>query len=156
MPARPAAFNTTQLVTLPDWSKVDIATTRRLQLDMQMGPSMMFGSGGFAINKKEYDLNVINEVAKANTFEIWELHNPSITHHPIHVHNTQFRILDRNGSPPYSWENGLKDTVTVRADEEVRILVPTGPYKDAKMPYMYHCHILEHEDAGMMGQFTVT
>ncbi|GMR06001.1 MAG: multicopper oxidase domain-containing protein [Gammaproteobacteria bacterium] len=151
-----AAFNATQLVALPDWSKVDIAKTRRLQLDMQMGPAMMFGSGGFAINKNEYDMNVINEVAKANTFEVWELNNPSITHHPIHVHNTQFRILDRNGRPPYNWESGLKDTVTVRADEKVRILVPTGPYKDPKMPYMYHCHILEHEDAGMMGQFTVT
>ncbi len=154
--SRVAAFNTAQLVSLPDWSKVDVATTRRLQLDMQMGPAMMFGSGGFSINKKAFDLNVINEVAKANTFEVWEFHNPSITHHPIHVHNTQFRILDRNGRPPYSWENGLKDTVTVYADEKVRILVPTGPYKDAKMPYMYHCHILEHEDAGMMGQFTVT
>ncbi len=151
-----AGFKTTQLVSFPDWTNVDIAATRQLQLEMQMGPAMMFGSGGFTINKKGYDLNVINEVAKANTFEIWELNNPSVTHHPIHVHNTQFRIIDRNGRLPYIWERGLKDTVTVSADEKVRILVPTGPYKDAKMPYMYHCHILEHEDAGMMGQFTVT
>ncbi len=155
------SFQTSQLVALPTWfksdlSKVDIATTRKLNLDMQMGPSMMFGSGGFFINNKAFDLNVINEVAKANTFEIWEFHNPSITHHPIHVHNTQFRILDRNGRAPYHWERGLKDTVIVHADEKVRILMPTGPYKDAKMPYMYHCHVLEHEDAGMMGQFTVT
>ncbi|GMR07481.1 MAG: multicopper oxidase domain-containing protein [Gammaproteobacteria bacterium] len=151
-----AAFNTKQLVSLPDWSNVNVATTRKLQLDMKMGPAMMFGTGGFFINNKAYDLHVINEVTKANTFEVWELHNPSITHHPIHVHNTQFRILDRDGRPPYSWEGGLKDTVAVHADEMVRILVPTGPYKNAKIPYMYHCHILEHEDAGMMGQFTVT
>jgi len=156
-----SAFTTTELVNLPNWLNtqgvnVDIATTRHLQLDMQMGPAMMFGSGGFFINNKAYDLNVINEVAKANTYEIWELNNPSITHHPIHVHNTQFRIIDRNGRVPPPTETGLKDTVIVHAKETVRILLPTGPYKDENNPYMYHCHIVEHEDAGMMGQFTVT
>ncbi len=155
------AFTTAQLIRLPNWFNaqgfnVDIATTRHLQLDMQMGPAMMFGSGGFFINEKAYELNTINEVAKANTYEVWELRNPSITHHPIHIHNTQFRIIDRNGRIPSAAESGLKDTVIVHSEETVRVLLPTGPYKDADNPYMYHCHIIEHEDAGMMGQFTVT
>ncbi|WP_040727396.1 multicopper oxidase family protein [Thiomicrorhabdus sp. Kp2] len=153
---RSSAFKTTQLITLPDWSKVQVAQTRRMSLEMQMGPRMMFGSGGFTINGQAMDMDVINEVTHANTFEVWELQNPSMMHHPFHVHNTQFRVLDRDGKAPYPWENGFKDTVTVHADEKVRILFPTGPYKDSKIPYMYHCHILEHEDAGMMGQFTVT
>jgi bilirubin oxidase len=152
---RSPAFKTTQLITLPDWSNVTVAKTRAMNLEMQMGPRMMFSSGGFAINGKAMDMNVINEVVHANTFEIWELKNASIMHHPFHVHNTQFRVLDRNGQAPYPWENGLKDTVTVHADETVRIIFPTGPYRNSKVPYMYHCHILEHEDAGMMGQFTV-
>ncbi|MBE0494634.1 MAG: multicopper oxidase domain-containing protein [Thiomicrospira sp.] len=152
---RSAAFKTTQLVTLPDWSKVEVAQTRQMNLEMQMGPRMMFGSGGFTINGQAMNMNVINEVAHANTFELWELHNPSMMHHPFHVHNTQFRVLDRNGQAPYPWERGYKDVVTVHKDETIRILFPTGPYRDELIPYMYHCHILEHEDAGMMGQFTV-
>jgi blue copper oxidase len=152
---RSSAFKTTQLVTFPDWSKAEVAKTRRMNLEMQMGPRMMFGSGGFTINGQAMDMDVINEVTHANTFEIWELQNPSTMHHPFHVHNTQFRVLDRDGKVPYPWERGFKDTVTVHANEKVRILFPTGPYKNTNNPYMYHCHILEHEDAGMMGQFTV-
>ncbi len=52
-------------------------------------------------------------------------------------------------------ESGFKDTVVVNTNETVRILVPTGPYADSNNPYMFHCHILEHEDGGMMGQFVV-
>jgi len=52
-------------------------------------------------------------------------------------------------------EAGYKDTVVVQPGEELRIWLPTGPYVDERHPYMFHCHILEHEDGGMMGQFTV-
>jgi len=145
-----------RLIPLPDWSNVEIAQTRTMNLEMQMGPRMMFGSGGFTINGQAMQMEVINERLTANSFEIWHLKNPSMMHHPFHIHNTQFKILDRNGQEPYPWEQGLKDTVTVHRDETVRILLPTGPYHNNQEPYMYHCHILEHEDAGMMGQFVVT
>ena len=75
--------------------------------------------------------------------------------HPFHVHNVQFRILDRNGKAPHPGETGLKDVVLVHSNERVRILMSFPEYSDAKTPYMYHCHILEHEDQGMMGQFVV-
>ncbi len=75
--------------------------------------------------------------------------------HPFHIHNTQFRLLDRDGRPVQPHENGLKDTVLVHPGESVRILIRFDHYSDPDLPYMYHCHILEHEDAGMMGQFTV-
>ena len=52
-------------------------------------------------------------------------------------------------------EQGLKDTVLVYPREKVRIITQFENYTDAKTPYMFHCHILEHEDAGMMGQFVV-
>ena len=76
--------------------------------------------------------------------------------HPFHVHDVQFRILDRNGSPPALNERGLKDTVVVNPDERVRVLLSFTDYSDPYLPYMYHCHNLEHEDTGMMGQFVVT
>ncbi len=149
-------FKIQPLVTLPNWSDVAIAQTRPMNLEMHMGPQMMFTSGGFTINGEAMDMDVINEELKANTFEIWELKNNSGMLHPFHVHNTQFKILDKNGIQPHPWEQGLKDTVTVHDNEVVRILFPTGPYQNSEVPYMYHCHILEHEDAGMMGQFTTT
>jgi len=149
-----AGFKTQSLIQLPNYLKMPVAKTRPMELQMQMGPAMMFGSGGFSINGASMQMNVINEVLKANTYEIWELSNPSMMHHPFHVHNTQFKVLDRNGQAPNPWESGLKDTITVYKNDRVRILFPTGPYQDDKIPYMYHCHILEHEDAGMMGQFT--
>ncbi|MBO1928284.1 multicopper oxidase domain-containing protein [Thiomicrorhabdus sp. 6S2-11] len=152
---RVKAKTLSQLVLLPDWSNQAVAQTRKMNLEMQMGPQMMFGNGGLSINGQSWDMNVVNETLKVNTFEIWELQNPSMMHHPFHVHNTQFKVLERNGKPPLSWELGLKDTVTVHKDETVKILLPTGPYSSSSDAYMYHCHILEHEDAGMMGQFIV-
>jgi FtsP/CotA-like multicopper oxidase with cupredoxin domain len=71
--------------------------------------------------------------------------------HPFHIHGTQFRILTRDGREPPPEERGFKDTVFVDTGEEVRLLVRF----DHEGMFMYHCHILEHEDFGMMGQFMV-
>ncbi len=112
-------------------------------------------SGMFRINGKSMDINRIDFQVKANSTEIWEIGNASPMAHPFHVHNVQFRILDRNGKRPHPSESGLKDVVLVNPHEHVRIIMKFPEYSDAKVPYMYHCHILEHEDQGMMGQFTV-
>src|SRR3546814_9481372 len=100
--------------------------------------------------------DLIDEVVRIGTSEIWEISNVSMMAHPFHVHDGQFRILDRNGLPPSVGEQGLKDVVVVAPRERVRILMRFDDYADPNLPYMYHCHILEHEDAGMMGQFVVT
>ncbi|HGG06608.1 MAG TPA: oxidase [Aliiroseovarius sp.] len=136
----------------PDASQA--VRTRQFLLEMGMGMRMMMG-GSFSINGDEMDMKVINHVVKKDEVEIWEIGNTGPMLHPFHVHNTQFRILDRSGMPPPAHETGLKDTVLVEPGEIVRILVKFEHYTDDKRPYMYHCHILEHEDGGMMGQFTV-
>ena len=123
------------------------------QFDLQMGMGMMHG--GFRINGKTMDMARIDFQVKRNSTEIWEVLNNSPMAHPFHVHNVQFHILDRNGKQPPTIESGLKDTVLVQSGEMVRIVMTFPEYSDAKTPYMYHCHILEHEDQGMMGQFTV-
>ena len=87
--------------------------------------------------------------------EIWDIFNDSPMAHPFHIHDTQFRILDRGGKPPPANELGLKDTVLINSRERVRVITQFENYSDARSPYMFHCHILEHEDAGMMGQFVV-
>jgi bilirubin oxidase len=140
--------------------------TRKFELEMGMmgrgGMGMMGGmmrrgnSGGmFRINGKSMDIKRIDFAVKRNSTEIWEISNNSPMAHPFHVHNVQFRVLDRNGRAPDAIERGLKDVVLVHAGEVVRIIMAFPEYSDPKTPYMYHCHILEHEDLGMMGQFVV-
>ncbi len=145
-PALPA-----RLADLPAVSDSGITKTRGFELQMSgMGPFAKF-----LINGKSMAMGRIDEVVEQGVAEIWEVSNFSPMAHPFHVHNTQFRILDRNGTAPDAGERGLKDTVLVNPQERVRISVRFDHYTDPKRPYMYHCHILEHEDAGMMGQFTV-
>lgn len=126
-----------------------------MKLQMKRGPSMMLGQGGFLINGESMDAERVNETLTANRWMKVTIYNDSEMAHPMHIHNTQFRILSRNGQFPFPWEKGLKDTINVGPKESVTLLMPTGPYTDNTNTYMYHCHILEHEDSGMMGQFRV-
>lgn len=113
------------------------------------------GGGHSIINGRTMNINYINETIALNSTEIWELSNNSPMSHPFHVHHGQFQILDRNGQQPAANEMGWKDTVKVGSGERVRIIMRFEDFADPSNPYMYHCHILEHEDQGMMGQFVV-
>ncbi|MBT4315524.1 MAG: multicopper oxidase domain-containing protein, partial [Candidatus Thioglobus sp.] len=86
--------------------------------------------------------------------ELWEIENTSMMAHPFHIHNVQFKIISRRGKIK-GHELGFKDVVLVRPHETVQVLIEFPKFSDEKTPYMYHCHILEHEDRGMMGQFVV-
>jgi FtsP/CotA-like multicopper oxidase with cupredoxin domain len=109
-----------------------------------------------SINGKKMDHHYINEVVHSGDVEIWEIINLSGTYHPFHIHGVQFQILDRGGKPPADYEKGWKDTVLVSNAEIVHVIMRFPEFSDSNTPYMYHCHILEHEDMGMMGQFMVT
>ena len=98
----------------------------------------------------------------ANTLQVrlgdlerWDVVNTSNDTHVFHVHDVQFQILERNGVLPEPGELGRKDSVVVRPGETVPLLMLFEDYADPMMPYMFHCHILQHEDQGMMGQFVV-
>lgn len=112
--------------------------------------------GGLSINGKKMDLNRIDERVKLGATEIWEIINRSTimmrTSHSMHLHDVQFQILDRDGKAPPAHEQGRKDTVLIAPGETVRIITR---FHDDPGEYMYHCHLLEHEDDGMMGQFEV-
>lgn len=108
-----------------------------------------------SINNKQFERDRIDIVKKVNTQEIWEVNNISDMMggmiHPFHIHGVQFQILSRNGQTPSENELGWKDTVSVKPDEKVELLVRF----DHTGVFMYHCHILEHEESGMMGQVEV-
>lgn len=123
------------------------------------GPGgMSMGVGGrdlFAINDQFMRMKVINQRVRLDSTEIWTVANKGMMGHPFHVHGISFRILSRDGVPPPEHEQGWKDVVLIRSGETVHIIAHFDQPAGDDHPYMYHCHILEHEDNGMMGQFTV-
>ena len=108
----------------------------------------------FAINGKIFDPNRVDEFVDAGTTEIWEIQNMSPMAHPFHAHAIQYQILERDGKPATGTDLGWKDTFLVQPGGNVKIIAKFDPIIN-KGDYMYHCHILEHEDAGMMGYFRV-
>ncbi len=135
------------LNNIPQFNEADVQKTRRFFMSMSRGR--------FAINGKTMDMKRIDEVVKLGSTEIWEIRNPMMMAHNFHVHDVQFQILSRNGRRPAQNEQGWKDTVILNPRETVKIVMNFADYADDTVPYMYHCHILEHEDQGMMGQFLV-
>src|SRR5918992_220992 len=114
-----------------------------------------FELGNREINDRKMDMARIDQVVELGTTEIWEIENTTGTPHSFHPHDVRFRILQYAGEAPPPSLSGLKDTVYVPPGETVRLLTSFEDYADPDLPYMFHCHILEHEDRGMMGQFVV-
>jgi spore coat protein A, manganese oxidase len=84
--------------------------------------------------------------------ELWVINNLSGGwFHPVHIHLVDFKIVDRNGKPPFAYENGPKDVVYVGENESVRLLMKF----EGRGKYMMHCHNTVHEDHDMMAQFQV-
>lgn len=126
--------------------------TRRISLDMGMG-GMMMGGGGFAINGRPFSMDRIDFEVALGSVERWIIRSTMIPH-PFHVHGVRFRVASENGRPPRPESAGWKDTVLVPGETE--IVVRFDQPASREKPFMFHCHILEHEDAGMMGQFSVS
>lgn len=136
------------------WTASEADTIRNLTFSGPMGPGAILGP--FMINGAFFDMEVINEFVPFNNIEIWELRNQTPIAHPFHIHNVQFYILDINGVPPPANMRGRKDVVLVRGGNTVvRFITKFETFYDDVFPYMYHCHMLTHEDGGMMGQFIV-
>jgi bilirubin oxidase len=142
------------LVTVTPIPEANANITRTLTFTpVTMGPGQL--NDGFLINSAPFDMAVINETIPLNNTEIWELTNQSGISHPFHIHDVQFYILDRDGNNPPANEQGRKDVVLVRPQETVRFIAKFEDFSNNTVPYMYHCHMLVHEDGGMMGQFVV-
>lgn len=105
-----------------------------------------------AINGKTFDPTRIDETVPLGATEIWEVVSPEMAH-PFHVHGAHVRVLTEDGGIPKIWNRGVKDTVLV--ENSARLLVTFTKAAPPTAPFMYHCHVLEHEDAGMMGTFVV-
>lgn len=127
-------------------SAANAVTTRNFTLS-----GGMMG-GAWTINGNLFDPNRIDAQPKLGTTEIWRFTNQSMMDHPIHIHDVMFQILDINGSPPAATHAGWKDTVIVPQMGNARVIMKFDDYTGK---YVFHCHILEHEDMAMMAQFSV-
>lgn len=108
------------------------------------------------INGRPFDPDRIDAKIKLGTTEIWRITNGDVEYqvpHNFHTHLVQFRVLDRDGNPPLPGETGRKDTVHIRPGESVRVQATFGDYTGR---FLYHCHLLEHSQMGMMAQMEIT
>ncbi len=134
-----------------DPATADVTRTIRFTAD-----SLMVMDGPFYFNDSSFNMDRIDFVIPINHTEIWKLVNETMVAHPFHMHDVQFYLVDRNdGQIPHPGERGRKDVVLVPSGDSVRLITTFEDFADTLIPYMYHCHILMHEDAGMMGQFLV-
>ena len=154
----PDAINSIPIALIANspYSESNSDATRNLLFQpAQMGPTGML-NGPFEINGLGYNMEVINYEIPLNNTEIWELTNQTAIAHPFHIHDVQFYILDINGNPPPANMLGKKDVVLVPPMfGTVRFITKFEDFANEEIPYMYHCHMLSHEDEGMMGQFIV-
>lgn len=145
-----------------------VTRRRKLTLTMGMGMGMMGGRmgpgrggmgpgggggmgmmGAFGIDGRPFEMERVDHHVRLGDTELWEVSGDMMPH-PFHMHGVHFHVLSRGGRAPDAADRGPKDTVLVR--EPVELLVRfTRPAE--RIPFMFHCHTLEHEDAGMMGQF---
>ena len=135
----------------------NIATPRPFTLEMQ---HMVW-----TINGRVYNMTDMTEVAEDEMVwlgdtEAWEWINNSPIPHPMHIHNVQFQVVQRTPPSTSSYatanqgfvDSGWKDTVLVWPGERVKVAMKFDPYAGM---YMYHCHILEHEDMTMMRNYMI-
>ncbi|NOX46959.1 MAG: multicopper oxidase domain-containing protein [Chlorobi bacterium] len=142
------------LVTVTPIPEASADTIRTLEFTPEaMGPNQL--NGLFLINGVSYDMDVINITVPLDNIEIWSISNQTAIAHPFHIHDVQFFVLDRNGVAPPLSEQGRKDDILVKPQETVRFITQFSDFANDPVPYMYHCHMLVHEDGGMMGQFEV-
>jgi FtsP/CotA-like multicopper oxidase with cupredoxin domain len=151
--------------------RVEDAVNRSAPRSFAVSMAMVNGGMRWLLNGRPYQETEVaaNETVRLNTTEVWELVNNSgggmmgmSMIHPLHIHGLQFQVLERQVAAQLSSgyetvrygyvDDGWKDTVMLMPGERVRLLLR---FEDFTGMYVYHCHNLEHEDAGMMRNYLV-
>lgn len=150
---RPRDLLTLQYTNEPPLEPIELPRTLRVvpALDTTaVSARRSFSLSQGMINGKRMDLHRVDVTVPLGATEIWTIENLVGMDHPFHLHGFRFQVLSRDGEPePYpSW----KDTVNVPKHQTVRLVVRFDDYPGL---WMFHCHILTHEDAGMMGVLQV-
>ena len=134
----------------PELRSATVAARRQLVLDTPMGAGMGGGMMGFTINGRGFDERRIDTTVAAGTVEEWVLVNRSPMDHPFHLHVWPMQLIAENGRALET--AALRDVVNVPANGQCTVRIA---FQDFTGRSVYHCHILDHEDLGMMGVIEV-
>lgn len=174
------ALNPTHpITTIPDslesYPILDTLTAYR------RAPKRLYGAGNggnqagpiWTIDSMPMNMDIMNDTILVGRTEIWTIENKTNKSHPFHIHKVQFQVLDITdalGNKQSVYNNtlpkhlmGYKDDVLIRAGTTLRFITQFDHYGDTLVNneidmmngFMYHCHILTHEDSSMMHQFVV-
>jgi FtsP/CotA-like multicopper oxidase with cupredoxin domain len=130
----------TTLIPFEDLRQATVDRTRTITFSEELDPFRVL------IDGQEFDENRVDQTVRLGALEEWRLRNTSVDWHPFHIHVNDFQVISVNGEPvdAHSWE----DTVPIPAHGEIVI---RSRFLDFTGKTVYHCHILDHEDRGMMG-----
>ncbi|HEY0318122.1 MAG TPA: multicopper oxidase family protein [Solirubrobacterales bacterium] len=145
-----------RLRPLPKWAE---RAGRRAQRDPGREPDRRWEItvGGlfkttWLLNGKTFNPARSQAFPALGTTEVWEFLNRTSVAHVMHIHHTDWYLLSRDGKRPPPWEDCLKETFFVYPGERIRL---AGRFSDYTGKFVIHCHMLDHEDHGLMGQFQV-
>ena len=131
------------------WTEAEVDNRRHLSI------SKIRGGSDFTFNRRSYEMHKVEHVVKLGDVEAWTVNNPTFGH-SFHIHDVQFKIVSRSDGPVPAYEQGWKDTCYVPMGTSVTFLAKFENHASDTNAFMYHCHMANHEDAGLMGQFLVS
>jgi FtsP/CotA-like multicopper oxidase with cupredoxin domain len=137
-----------QLRPLPAWTRKAKRTPDQ-RWEIAIGG---FFKPTWRINGRTFNPARSEAFPRLGTTETWEIVNRTSVAHVMHLHHTDWYLLERNGSPPPPWEDCLKETFFVFPNEKILL---AGHFCDHAGKFAVHCHMLDHEDHGLMSQFQV-
>ena len=129
------------------WTESDVTNRRTVRING--------GRPDFFFDERPYAMHSINQTVKLGSVEKWTIVNNQIFGHAFHIHDVQFRIVSRISGPVPEYEQGWKDTLYVPRNESVSFIAKFDDFASEHDAFMYHCHMSNHEDGGLMGEFLV-
>ena len=131
------------------WTDADVNNRRTMRISKPRGGTT------FVFDNKRFDMHTTNQVVKLGDVEAWTIANDRIFGHSFHIHDVQFKIVKRSDGKVEDYEQGWKDTFYVPIGGSVTFIAKFDDFASDTDPFMYHCHMANHEDSGLMGQFLV-
>ena len=140
-----------KLRPLPSWVKAAPQRPDRVW-SFGSGYDMLTREPAHTINGRAFDHRRVDAKVDLGSVETWMLLNTTTRSHYIHIHDVDWVVLSRNGRPPAAHEAGLKETFLLDPGEYITV---AAKFTDHLGRYMIHCHMLDHEDGGMMAAWEV-
>jgi peroxiredoxin len=132
------------------WTDADVTSQRSIKVNGTPPNDFYFDDEPFDMHSTDQV-----QIVKLGSVESWTIRNNNVFGHSFHIHDVQFKIVARSGGPVADYEQGWKDTVYVPRAKTVTFVAKFEDFSSDTEPYMYHCHMSNHEDAGLMGNFLV-